>query len=339
MSKQFLSKFNTVWNNKCSSYKKLPSVLPETRRIIVIGDIHGDFNVLKKCLDMAGLINRKDQWIGGDTVVVQVGDQIDSCRFDGINTCNQPNVTDNDKAEDVKILRYLTALHTKADKAGGAVYSLIGNHELLNVDGDMTYVSYNNIQDFEEYEDSEGEIIEDPLTARKYAFKPGNEIANFLACTRQMALIIGSNLFVHAGIVPEIANKYSVTDLNKILSLYLLDQLENPRDFSDIFLSVARSPLWNRVFGDINKSSKKCRELMEPLEQVYRVGKVFVGHTPMMTKGITSTCDDQIYLVDVGMGKGFDKFDTSYLSSGKKSKTREATVLEIKNDTEITVIV
>ena len=59
----------------------------------------------------------------------------------------------------------------------------------------------------------------------------------------------------------------------------------------------------------------------------------------MMTKGITSTCDDQIYLVDVGMGKGFDKFDTSYLSSGKKSKTREATVLEIKNDTEITVIV
>ena len=70
MSKQFLSKFNTVWNNKCSSYKKLPSVLPATRRIIVIGDIHGDFNVLKKCLDMAGLINRKNQWIGGDTVVV-----------------------------------------------------------------------------------------------------------------------------------------------------------------------------------------------------------------------------------------------------------------------------
>ena len=338
MSKKFLSKFNNIWRNKCANYKKLPSVLPRANRIIVIGDIHGDLKVLKKCLTIAGCINQKDQWTGGDTIVVQVGDQIDSCRFDGVNPCNQPNVTDNDVAEDVKILYYLTDLHNKAEVFGGAVYSLIGNHEMLNVDGDMTYVSYENINEFKDYVDSEGNLFTDPVIARKYAFKPGHDIANFLACTRQMALIIGSNLFVHAGIVPEIVNKYSVKDLNRILSLYLLDELENPREFHDIFLSASVSPLWNRTFGNINQTHQRCAELMKPLEQVYKVGKIYVGHTPMMTKGITSTCDDKVFLVDVGMGKGFDKYDTSYLSSGKKHHSREASVLEIKNDDQITIL-
>ena len=34
--------------------------------------------------------------------------------------------------------------------------------------------------------------------------------AKFLACTRQTALIIGSNLFVHAAIVPDLAKEYKV---------------------------------------------------------------------------------------------------------------------------------
>ena len=32
-------------------------------------------------------------------------------------------------------------------------------------------------------------------------FKPGNKLSNFLACTRKMILIIGDNLFVHAGLI------------------------------------------------------------------------------------------------------------------------------------------
>ena len=65
--------------NTCS--RKLPTVLPPVRRIIAIGDIHGDFRALIKCLRLAKLVNERWEWIGGDTVVIQLGDQVDSkCR-------------------------------------------------------------------------------------------------------------------------------------------------------------------------------------------------------------------------------------------------------------------
>lgn len=320
-------KINSVWNNKCKNYDKLPSTLPAADRIIVIGDIHGDLNQLIKSLKIAKVINRKLEWVGDDTIVVQVGDQIDSCRFNGKIHCNEVGGSYNDTAEDIKILQFMTELHFKAQKHDGAVYSLMGNHELLNVMGDMTYVSHENIKEFTNYRTKNNSIINDPIEGRKYAFTPGNDIANFLGCTRQMALIIGSNLFVHAGIVPEIAKKYNVENLNTILSLYLFDELNNPRQFHDIFMSSQLSPLWNRTFGSLNQSYDNCKFYMEPLDKSYKVGKIYVGHTPQLKDGIHSSCNNKIWKVDNGMSRAFDTF--------KSNETKRTQVLEILNDGEI----
>lgn len=225
LDKKYISKFNNLWNNKCKKYPKLPSVLPAARRIIVIGDIHGDLNELKECLDIAGCVNRNGQWIGGDTIIVQCGDQIDSCRSTETMNCHMERQPD-DKAEDIKILKYLTNLHKEAQKHSGAVYSLIGNHEMMN-ENDLRYVSYENIVSFAD-PDAHNKFISG-LENRKKEFSPGNKMAEFLACTRQMALVIGSNLFVHAGLVDKIAKKYSIEDLNMILSLYLFDELDETK--------------------------------------------------------------------------------------------------------------
>lgn len=56
------------------------SVLPAVRRLIAIGDIHGDMKALKIILRSAGLINAALNWTGGDTVVVQTGDIMDRAR-------------------------------------------------------------------------------------------------------------------------------------------------------------------------------------------------------------------------------------------------------------------
>ena len=65
------------------------------------------------------------------------------------------------------------------------------------------------------------------MEARMWAFEPGNPLAEFLACTRKLVLKIGSNLFVHAGILPEIAEKYNdISEMNNILSMYLFNLLD-----------------------------------------------------------------------------------------------------------------
>ena len=308
----YLKKFNTIYEQKCSN-KYLPSNLPAVGRIIVIGDIHGDMEKLLKCLKIAKLIDNNNDshinWIGGDSVVVQVGDQIDSCRIN----CNQIS---NDNADDIKILYFLTELHNKAAKKGGAIYSLMGNHEFMNVLGDFSYVSHSNIRAFDK-------IVKTGEEVRRDEFAPGNRSANFLACTRKMALIIGSNLFVHGGIIPEMVNRYSIDDMNKLLALFLFDEFKQPTIFQDLFINAETSPFWTRKFG---MYINNCNSLLEPLEQVYKVGKIFVGHTPQMRTGIRSQCNNKVWLTDVGMSRAFDFNMHSHL--------RDAQVLEILNDGE-----
>jgi hypothetical protein len=327
---KIIQKFNQIYKLKCSKHQIFPSTLPKTDRIIVIGDIHGDYDMLIRCLKLAKLIDNKSNWIGGGTIVVQVGDQIDSCRLInkyGISNCNSITM-ENDNPDDLKILYFMTELHKKATEAGGAVYSLIGNHELLNSLGDLSYVSHNNLRSFDNYKTNSGIIIRDGYQARKFAFTPGNEIANFLACTRKIALVIGSNLFVHGGIIPYIANKYkNIDDMNKLLTLFLLGEIEQPEYFTDLFISGKTSPLWTRLFG---MKVNNCENLMTPLKEVYHVNKIYVGHTPQLKKGIHSQCNDSIWMTDIGLSHAFNKFH--------KDSIKKVQVLEILNDSVINVL-
>ncbi len=347
--------FKKVWKEKCSKYdvKSQPHILPPVKRIIVIGDIHGDWEMTLKTLRIAKLIDKNENWIGGDTVVVQVGDQVDRCRYSGV-PCNKKGATTPDEGSDWKILKYFTELHKQASKVGGAVYSLIGNHELANVRGDLRYVSYEGLREFDNYKKPDGTIIKDGKEARLWAFDFGNPISEFLACTRQVALIIGSNLFVHGGVLPKIAKKYSVKNLNQLMSLYLLDLLKDS-EFKDS-INSSESPLWTRTFGnmgiqqygkttkhlDLAESKNKCASLLDPLKEIYKVDKIFVGHTPLIDHGMGSVCDGKVWLTDYGLSKAFDKFDKNTTSTDSNSESenkhlhrgtqREAHVLEILDD-------
>jgi hypothetical protein len=342
--------FKKVWKEKCSKYnvESQPHILPPVKRIIVIGDIHGDKEMTFESLKIAKLIDNNGKWIGGDTVVVQVGDQVDRCRYTGI-PCNLKQATENDEGNDWEILQYFTKLHKQAQEVGGAVYSLIGNHELMNVSGDFRYVSYEGLREFDNYKKPDGTGFKDGKEARKWAFDLGNPISEFLACTRQVALIIGSNLFVHGGILPQIAKKYSVKNLNELMSLYLLDKLDNKQSKDFIYSNI--SPLWTRKFGNIgiqkftkknnNVEKNECNNLLKPLKKIYQVDKIIVGHTPILEEGISSVCNGKIWLTDYGLSKAFDKFDKNLVESETSSEehhrstSRKAHVLEILDDGKI----
>ena len=92
-------------------------------RVVAIGDLHGDYGQYVEVMKSAGLINNSGKWIGGETHLVQTGD-----------------ITDRG-ADSRKIIDHLVKLSKQAKKKGGYVHLLIGNHETMNVIGDLRYVS------------------------------------------------------------------------------------------------------------------------------------------------------------------------------------------------------
>ncbi len=92
-------------------------------RIVAIGDLHGDYGAWRDIALAAGLIDAKGRWAGGDTVFVQTGDVVDR------------------GPDSLKIIDDLMRLQKEAPKAHGRVVTLVGNHEAMNVTGDLRYVS------------------------------------------------------------------------------------------------------------------------------------------------------------------------------------------------------
>lgn len=346
-------KDEALFDKHCEKYEKLPSVLPAVKRIIAIGDIHGDYEVAIKCFKAAELINDKLEWIAQppETVVVQVGDQIDRCRPYKYR-CEHPEATKNDEGSDIKIMELFTELHSKAVKKGGAVYSLLGNHELMNVLGNMNYVSYKGLEQFKDYKDLENPEVKFSTgkEARTFAFMPGNQYAKFLGCTRQSAIIIGSCLFAHAGMIPEFAkdmdilSKHDFHKINHLVRKWLLGLINE--DYVDKIVGSSRdSFFWTRVLGNIpaNISNKdpKCEAYLKPVLNLFNIGHMIVGHTPqfhMNHSGINGTCNNKLWRVDNGASMAFSEFDPLMKKSNQTSKERKVQVLEILNDNEFNVL-
>src|SRR6188768_2119025 len=97
--------------------------LQTAERIVAVGDIHGGYDRFVAVLRAAGVINNRDRWSGGRTVFVQTGDVVD-------------RGPDSRRALDL-----LRRLERDAERDGGRVYALLGNHEVMRMVGDWRYVS------------------------------------------------------------------------------------------------------------------------------------------------------------------------------------------------------
>ncbi|KAK9186418.1 hypothetical protein WN943_026784 [Citrus x changshan-huyou] len=108
------------------------------RRIVAVGDLHGDLDQARCALAMAGVLSSDglDLWTGGESVLIQLGDVLD-------------------RGEDeLAILSLLRSLDMQAKAEGGAVFQVNGNHETMNVEGDFRYVDsggFDECSDFLEY--------------------------------------------------------------------------------------------------------------------------------------------------------------------------------------------
>ena len=342
---------NDDFTKLCKNHDYIPTVNDAVKRIVVLGDIHGDYKLTIKLLQIAKVIkydpkiDENIHWIGGETVVVQVGDQIDRCRPHTALNCGTDK-TKNDEGSDIKILKLFTDLHEKAKKDGGKVISLLGNHELMNASGELGYVSKMGLDEFTDYIDEKNPELkfENGEEARRHAFKPGNELGTFLGCTRVSCIIIGSNLFVHAGMLDiileelDIIKKDDLQNIDILVRKWLLG-LINKEYITHIINGSDTSMFWTRILGNIPRNmsneNNECVKHIGEVLKLFTIGSIIIGHTPQSFihgHGINSVCDDKVWRVDNGSSAAFDIFDKDYIKSGKKNKHREPQVLEIIDD-------
>ena len=91
------------------------SVQPPAQRVLAVGDIHGAEQAFAAILESAGLVDAQRRWTGGRTRLVQTGDFFD-------------------RGGDIRpVLDLLMRLEQEAERAGGRVDVLFGNHEGMNV--------------------------------------------------------------------------------------------------------------------------------------------------------------------------------------------------------------
>lgn len=253
------------------------TVLPPVARLVAVGDVHGDIEALRQALWEAQVIDGDDHWSGGSTVVVQVGDQLD--RGD----------------DEREILHWLEALAEEAQIAGGAVYPLLGNHETMNVQLDLRYVTEGGFTDFADVPWDE----EDPLYSayepaergRVAAFRPGGPYASLLA-SHFVTVMVGGTVFVHGGLVPSHA-AYGLDAINQETRSWMLGEGPEPA-----VLSGSDSPVWSRHYSD-SPDAQDCLMLFETLEAL-GAERMVVAHT-VQSAGITDACSGKVWRVDVGL--------------------------------------
>jgi hypothetical protein len=101
----------------------VPATAAPLHRIVAVGDLHGDFSAWRDILRSASLVDNKGRWSGGDTTLIQTGDAVD----------RGPN--------SLEIIQDLMRLQKEAARAHGQVIAMVGNHEAMNLTGDLRYVS------------------------------------------------------------------------------------------------------------------------------------------------------------------------------------------------------
>jgi hypothetical protein len=286
-------------------------------RIVAIGDLHGDFDNYMATLRAAGLVDKKGKWIAGETHLVQTGDIPD----------RGPDTLD--------IIEHISKLAKQAKRKGGRVHSLMGNHEAMNVYGDLRYVHPGEYEAFvnrnsaalrdryyqawmDNLAQVNPEAIEQlPVDHRQQwnvdfplgwvehrqawdpAWNPEGEYANWVL-ERKVAMRVNDTIFLHGGI----SGYYCQNDFETITEMAhaTLSQFDprNPGIVED-----DNGPLWYRGLSGITPEAPV--ETVDAILQHHGASHIVVGHTP--TSGVIwPRYDAKVVMIDTGIARAYGGF-------------------------------
>jgi hypothetical protein len=233
-----------------------PSVYPAVDKLLAFSDIEGNFDAFRKLLVKNGVIDENFNWMFGKGHLVFAGDMFD--RGDQVTEC----------------LWLMYSLEEKAKAAGGYVHFVLGNHEIMNMQGSHHYAT-------EKYQ-TNAKLIGKTLTQ---LYNENSELGRWLR-TKNVIEKIGDLLFVHGGISPEVNSlPLSIEDINRIVRPYygtrVLDStnknLLTLYNASSKGLSYRISPFWAR--GYYKGNNRVSDGLLDSSLAKYGVRRIVTGHS------------------------------------------------------------
>lgn len=256
-------------------------------RQLAISDIEGSFSAFRKLLQGNRVIDENYNWIFGDGHLVLTGDFFDR----------------GDRVTEVLWLIY--SLEDKAKAAGGYVHFVLGNHEIMNLNGDLRYVH-------PKYFHHASLLNENYMTL----YGEQSELGRWLR-TKNVIQKVGDVLYVHGG-VSAIMNtmELPVAKVNELVRPFYADtSYVYPNAVVDLLYSDL-GPFWYR--GYYTGLIKATQQTIDSTLHHYRARYIATGHT-IIADTISTLFDKKVFNTDVQHYKGHS--EALYIEKGKFYRT------------------
>jgi hypothetical protein len=282
-------------------------------RVVAVGDVHGSYDGLVAVLRMAGLVDEKARWSGRKAHLVQVGDFLD-------------------RGKDTRgVLDLLMRLQKDAARSGGRVHVLLGNHEVMNMLGDLRYVNPEEYVLFQTPRSKElqerfydgarqqargaakaaGREFDEPAFRTKFleqaplgfverteALSAEGEYGRWLR-ERPVVVKINRVVFLHGGLTPETA-ALGCAGINAAVRRELAEDIKKTQ--ADPLASLAareNGPLWYR--GLAKEDETLFAPAVDKVLEAMGARAVVVGHTVAQTGRIATRFGGRVVMIDAGM--------------------------------------
>lgn len=278
--------------------KRPKSIYKQPEKLLAISDIEGNFNAFYSLLVTNGVMDKGYNWIFGKGHLVLNGDFMD----------RGENVT--------QVLWLIYKLEQEAQKQGGVVHFILGNHEALNLEGKINYVDKKYLQLAQKFAGSQNIKV-----AYTQLMADNQELVKWMKSKNAIEKI-GNILFVHGGISPELVRAgFKIDKINTIIRNRLKNgPSKNELDRQDEdFLFASHGPLWYRGLAiPYRNFYKKCslKEVEKALKH-FRVDHISIGHT--IAQRVSLDYNGAIIRTDVSHGdkKGSITSQALLMENGK----------------------
>ncbi len=222
-------------------------VQPEPPRVVAIGDLHGDLRALGAIGRVCGVIDERGSWCGGEAHLVLMGDLVGG-------------------QHSRLLLNAVMRLEREAERSGGRVHALLGNHDLLPAAGRFGRMKRKERRAY-----------------GKRDFQGDGPFSEWLR-GRPTILKIGETLYVHAGL-DRWALDTDPAEVNAQVRAWIAHhQGRGPKPPKSTRWAVDEDegPMWTRAFKARRRRPKDAPSMKMIRAILDRLGaeRIVLGHAP-----------------------------------------------------------